>query len=140
MLAIFDKLLKKECGVEIAQCGETPTAYFYLDDAIFTGDRVGSDIEKWIKSDVPKDIKIYVATIALHRAGQHCAHERINAIAKEVEKNIDISWWRSITLEDRRYFTDTSDVLRPTAIPNDALVKKYIIVIINHFFELPAMW
>ena len=59
MLAIFDKLLKKECGVEIAQCGETPTAYFYLDDAIFTGDRVGSDIEKWIKSDVPKDIKIY---------------------------------------------------------------------------------
>ena len=66
MLALFDKLLKKKCDFGIAQCGKIPEAYFYLDDAIFTGNRVRGDLEKWLKLDAPKDAKLHIATIALH--------------------------------------------------------------------------
>ncbi len=50
MLALFGKLLEKDCGIEVEDCGnkEPPAAFIYLDDAIFTGNRVRSDIENWI--------------------------------------------------------------------------------------------
>ena len=54
MLALFDKLLKKKCDFGIAQCGKIPEAYFYLDDAIFTGNRVRGDLEKWLEFGRPE--------------------------------------------------------------------------------------
>jgi hypothetical protein len=126
MLALFDKLLNKQCGFGIAECGTNPTAYFYLDDAIFTGNRVRGDLENWIQSDAPKDAKLHVATIAQHSGGQYYAQGRIATAMKAAKKDIKISWWRSIELEDRRHFTNTSDVLRPTVIPDDPLVQEYV--------------
>ena len=126
MLGLFDKLLKKKCRFGTDACGETPSCYLYLDDAIFTGNRVRGDLEKWIRGDAPKDAKLHVVTIALHSGGQYYAKGRIAGVAKQVGKNININWWRSIELEDRKSETDSSDVLRPTAIPEDPLVKKYV--------------
>lgn len=126
MLGLFDSLLKKKCNFGIDEYGKTPKAYFYLDDAIFTGNRVRGDLEKWIRGEAPKEAKVHVATIALHSGGQYYARSRIAGVAKEAKKNIDISWWRAIELEDRKSETNNSDVLRPTVIPDDPLVKKYV--------------
>ena len=41
-------------------------------------------------------------------------------------KSIDVHWWRSVELEDRKAHTTTSDVLRPVAIPDDEDVKAYV--------------
>src|SRR5712692_998629 len=40
MLALFDQLLEKMCGLSIERCGENPDTFIYLDDTIFTGNRV----------------------------------------------------------------------------------------------------
>ena len=57
MLALFSDVLEKECGFGTGSCGATPQAFVYLDDAIFTGNRVGRDIQRWISSEAPADAK-----------------------------------------------------------------------------------
>ena len=34
--------------------------------------------------------------------------------------------WRAIQLEDRKAYSESSDVLRPTTIPLDATVQAYV--------------
>ncbi len=126
MLDLFDGILRKKCGLEINDCGETPEDFLYLDDAIFTGGRVRTDLISWIQSDSPKKATVHVITIAFHRGGQYFAKTKIREAAQAEAKKIDIKWWRCIEIEDRRNSTDTSDVLRPTSLPDDDLVREYV--------------
>ena len=73
MLALFSKVLEKQCGFEAADCGAAPHAFVYLDDAIFTGNRVRRDLETWIAEQAPAEAKVHVITNALHIAGQYYA-------------------------------------------------------------------
>ena len=47
MLALFSGALSASCGFTTAQCGSTGGPFVYLDDAIFTGNRVRSDVTAW---------------------------------------------------------------------------------------------
>lgn len=123
MLALFSKVLEKECRFEVEDCGAAPHAYVYLDDAIFTGNRVARDIEKWVAEEAPTVAKVHIITMALHTLGRYHAEREINKAARAAGKKIDFRWWSAITLEDRKLYTNTSDVLRPVAIPNDDEVK-----------------
>ena len=112
MLAILGQLLRKTCEVDINQCGKTPEAFVYLDDAIFTGNRVLRDLQAWIQSDAaPAKSKIHVISIALHSGGQYYANNRIQSTAKTAGKSVEVTWWRIIELEDRLHHTNSSDVL-----------------------------
>lgn len=126
MLALFSKVLEKECGIETANCGLEPHAYVYLDDAIFTGNRVRRDLETWIAEQAPAEAEVHVITIALHSGGQFYANGKIKEVAAAVGKKVRLTWWRAIELEDRKAYTQTSDVLRPVAIPTDEGVKAYV--------------
>lgn len=126
MLALFSKVLKKQCGFEAAVCGQNSKAFVYLDDAIFTGNRVRRDLETWIAERAPAEAKVHVVTIAQHRGGQYYASRKIKQAAKAAGKTIDLTWWHAIELEDRKAHTSTSDVLRPVAIPEDEGVKAYV--------------
>jgi hypothetical protein len=126
MLALFSKVLEKQCGFDAAACGAAPHAFVYLDDAIFTGNRVRRDLETWIAQQAPAEAKVHVITIALHSGGQYYANGKIKEAARAAGKSIDLTWWRAIELEDRRAHTTTSDVLRPVAIPDDEGVQAYV--------------
>ena len=126
MLALFSKVLEKQCGIETAECGAAPHAFIYMDDAIFTGNRVRRDLEKWIAEQAPAEAKVHVITIALHSGGHYYANGKIKEALTATGKNVDLTWWRAIELEDRKAYTATSDVLRPVAIPDDEGVKAYV--------------
>lgn len=126
MIALFSKVLKKNCGFEAADCGKTPNAFVYLDDAIFTGNRVRRDLETWIAKEAPAQATVHVVTIALHSGGQFYANGRIQEAAKVAGKSVTISWWRATELEDRRTYTYSSDVLRPVSIPDHPAVQAYV--------------
>lgn len=127
MLALFNELLNEKCGFGVGQCGAgDSTVFVYLDDAVFTGNRVRRDLEAWIKDKAPETATLHVVSIALHSGGRYYAGGYIDQAARSAVKKIDVTWWRAIELEDRRTFTDTADVLRPTVIPNDAAVQAYV--------------
>jgi hypothetical protein len=126
MLAMFDKVLQKQCGFGVADCGATHAAFLYLDDAIFTGNRVLNDIRSWLQGAAPKKSKLHVVTVAYHRGGQWYTSQEIEKAANGVGKSVDISWWRCLEIEDRKSKIDVSDVLRPASLPADTLMTAYV--------------
>src|ERR1700680_2311910 len=126
MLQAFGSLLQKKCAFGIKDGGEEPDACLYLDDGIFTGSRIRNDLCAWINSDAPHDAKIHVVAIALHRLGQYYATTVIEKAAQDTGKKIDVHWWRCVEVEDRKAYVDSSDVLRPTSLPDDRLTEEYV--------------
>jgi hypothetical protein len=126
MLRMFDPLLQEECDLEIDDCGWKPEAYLYLDDGIFTGNRIRNDIKSWIQSDAPQEAKVHAVTIALHRGGQYYAQTGIEKAAQDAGKKIDVHWWRCVEVEDRKTYVNSSDVLRPSSLPADKLTQEYV--------------
>lgn len=127
MLALFNELLQENCGFGVAQCGGGGSSVFvYLDDAIFTGNRVRRDLEAWIRDEAPNKVALHIISIALHSGGQYYASGYIGKAAVATGKTIDVTWWRAIELEDRKAHSETTDVLRPTHIPNDPAVQAYV--------------
>lgn len=126
MLALFSEVLRSEFGFGIEACGQHNDVFIYLDDGIFTGNRVRYDLEAWIRNDASAQAEVHVVCIALHRGGYYYANQKIQEAILAAGKNIVITWWRAIELEDRRAYSDSSDVLRPTSIPDDQAVKDYV--------------
>lgn len=126
MLALFSEQLQDEFGFGIDGCGKGDDVFIYLDDGIFTGNRVRRDIEAWARDQAPAQAKLHVICIAQHSGGQFYANGKIQEVIRASGKRIDITWWRAIELEDRRAYSAKSDVLRPTAIPIDPAVQAYV--------------
>ena len=54
MLKIFSKCLKDQFGLDQDDCGEIGGYFIYLDDFMFSGSRVGNDLEPWILHRAPQ--------------------------------------------------------------------------------------
>lgn len=120
MLSLMDDVLFKTVGFKTAQCGTNPQLYLYLDDGVFSGGRIKNDLKRWIEQDAPAKASVAVVVMASHAGGRFYADTEIAKAATAAGKTIDVTWWRAMPIEDRRAYTDTSDVLRPKTIPAEA--------------------
>ena len=126
MLEMFGDALGSKCGLSLAECSGSSGIFVYLDDGVYTGNRVLGDLRSWIQSNAPDEATVNVISIALHLGGQHYAKTELHKASKVAGKAITSNWWRCVELEDRKTHTDRSDVLRPTEIPDDSLVREYV--------------
>jgi hypothetical protein len=126
MLTMFDEALHEHCGFHTKDCGINPNVFVYLDDASFTGNRVLNDIRSWLQTIAPLNSTLHVITIAFHRSGKWYADQKIQEVAKAMGKTVDLTWWRSLEIEDRKNSIYVSDVLRPTSLPTDKLTTDYV--------------
>lgn len=125
MNALFRRILKDKCGFSINRDESSSDTFIYLDDAIFSGARVSSDIITWINENAPDKANIHVIVIAIHQ-NSYFYRNKIMECIKSSKKSIKIHWWKLVAFEDRKVNTDISDVLRPVEIPDDDLVKAYV--------------
>jgi hypothetical protein len=125
MRNLFAKCLYDGYGFELDKCGKDGGDYIYLDDVIFSGNRVGNDLKQWIIDKAPQTAKVHVIVAAIH-AGSYFAKGKIEETIKKSGKKIKISYWRVFEIENRKYYKNSSGVLWPTAIPNVAEVQAYI--------------
>ena len=126
LLALFNRLLATQYGFGIDKCGENASTFLYLDDGVFTGDRVRGDLRKWVVDEAPPEANLHVAAIALHSGGEDRVNEHIKRATTTTGKTIKISWWYEIELEDRKVHRHEADVLYPAGIPDDPAVLGYI--------------
>lgn len=126
MLKLFSKCLKKECELDLDECGENDGDFIYIDDVIFSGNRVGNDLEQWIVHDAPQLAKVHVIVAAIHSGGEYWVKNRLNRVIEKSGKRIDISYWRAIEIENRKWFKNTSEVLWPTIAPDVPEVNAYM--------------
>lgn len=131
MLALFSEILEEECGYSVDDCGENPKVFVYLDDVVFTGNRVKNDLTKWIADVAPQTATVHVLVIAIHE-GFYYNRDKIVSTAQEVRKAIDIKWWRSAILENRKSCQWSSDVLWPVKIPDDDTITQAYVKNMKH--------
>lgn len=126
MLKMLGLALNRKLGLNLKDCSRKSRKFIYIDDGIYTGNRLLKDIRSWIHTGVPNRVELNVIVIVLHRGGEYYAKKEITKVSKSVGKTINIKWWRGVAIEDRRSCTKVSDVLRPKKIPHEQSVKNYV--------------
>ena len=126
MNELFSDLLKNICGYDLDQCETSSNTFVYLDDVMFSGSRIRNDFRDWINNSSPQSAIVHVLLFAFHTGSQFYDDNKLKDMAKLANKNISFNWWRFYSLENRRTFSSTSDVLWPTAIPGDAAVTSHV--------------
>lgn len=107
----------------------------YIDDVIFSGLRVGNDLEQWIINDAPPIANIYVVVLAAHTSGGWLLSNRLKQAVQTSGKRIDITYWRGADIENRKSYKHNSGVLWPATIPIDPLVQTYMAIPQKYPFE-----
>lgn len=118
MLALFRQLMVAKYGAPPA--GPNSDVFVYIDDAIFTGNRIGNDLEAWLKSAAPQTAKVHIIVLALHKLGSWQLGNRLSKIAKELGKDIKFTTWRIGEIENRKAYRDASEILWPVSLPQSA--------------------
>jgi hypothetical protein len=126
ILELFGEALKKQCGLEIDECGSAGGAFVYLDDVLFSGGRIGSDLSAWIAEEAPAEATIHILVIAAHRFGEWKCTGRLKKVAADAGKELELHCWAAIRFENRKTYRNTSEVLWPVEIPRDAALQAYI--------------
>lgn len=127
MVSLFAETLQQQCGLKLDQCGAESGDYIYLDDVLFTGGRVATDLQTWISDKAPASAIVHVILMAMHTSGHYyITSNRLKKAIAASGKNIDIRFWRSIELENQKNRKDSSAVLWPAVIPGDATVRAYV--------------
>lgn len=125
MLELFGEILKVKCDLKIDDCGSDNGVFVFIDDAIFSGTGIKSDLIDWIQKSAPNTAIVHVITIALY-TGSWWSFEQIDKAIKSSNKKITIKQWRAIELENRKNHKNVSEVYWPTGIPDYADVQQYV--------------
>jgi len=126
MLQLLNAKMNNLFGIQIRTNNADAVEFVYLDDAIYTGNRVRRDLELWLETSAPQKSKIHIISIAYFCNGQYYADQRIKEKAQQLGKSVETTWWRMLALEDRKKYSNVCDVLRPVSIPNSFEVQSYI--------------
>ena len=122
---LFGQALKRKYGLNIDECGSGGGAFIYLDDALFTGARIGADVSDWIANG-PDKATLHIIVIASHNLGEWQCTERLKTAIHEAGKEIDHHLWAVTRLENRRSYRNSSEVLWPTVLPDDDDLQNYV--------------
>jgi len=100
--------IKSELGVNVAINCTDKYHFIYVDDFLFSGYRLYSDIIKEFLNDT--SCKIDIIYIGYFTAGQYYYSQKL----EREFPNIDFKFWRMIELENKVYYINQSCVLWPT--------------------------
>ena len=98
-MEILNELVQYKYGISLEDCGQTnATSYIYVDDAIYSGNRVIRDIQKWTNEidDTNSIERLDIIVIAMHS-------RNMNYVTKEVQKalpNTTVNFWRGLKFSD----------------------------------------
>lgn len=126
MLKLFSECLRQQLGLDMSKCGHPEGDYIYLDDIMFTGTRVMTDLESWILNDAPGDAKLHVLLAVLHTsASDYLQRTRLPAIIAKSMKDVRVKFWRLLDVENQKANRNVSGVLWPVALPQGYGIQEY---------------
>lgn len=100
--------------------------YLYLDDVIFSGQRMRTDIANWLVNSAPPKCNLYIITHTMHCLSLWYSEKFIKDKITKYGKEISIKFIYKELVEDRLYYTYSSDVLRPVVNEWNEAVTNYI--------------
>lgn len=124
--ALFAEALDRRCNTKIEVCGSKGGAFVYLDDVLFSGSRIGTDLSSWLEKHAPPEATVHILVIATHHLGEWQCIERLKKAAAKVGKDVRFHVWAAARFENRRKYRDTAEVLWPVEIPLDPALQVYM--------------
>jgi hypothetical protein len=126
MKALLADVLKSELNLKLNECGSPAGAFIYLDDVIFSGNRVVMDCRNWIPTYAPNEFSLQILVAASHSAADYYVEKAIRAIAAEANKRlVAFGIWRLKTLKNLSNDGAEADILRLRIYPDDAESRAY---------------
>lgn len=135
ILALFADSLRDQCNLELEQCGTLDGPFFYIDDVLFSGSRVQTDLKSWMHGAVPSKAVVHILVIVAYSLGEWQCGERLKAAAMEADKEITFEFWAAFRFENRKYKKNISEVLWPAVIPVDPALAAYMAFEMRFPFE-----
>jgi len=123
--ALLQAILQKEFGVTLADPALASGPHIYLDDAIFSGTRVISDLQNWLPSS-PTPISLRIVVCAMHTAASYRCGITLKQDFEKLNKQVDLKLWRAIEFENKKNSGAFCDVLRLKAYPDDDRSTGYM--------------
>lgn len=105
ILGLLNEVIQNNYGFSIEECGkENITSYVYIDDAIYSGNRVIRDIQKWVSEidDIDSISRVDIIVLALHNRNYNYVYEQIQRSLP----NTQIFFWRAIIFYDSLWGSD----------------------------------
>lgn len=98
----------------------TKTNFLYFDDVLFSGGRIGDDLEEWINNTAPQSCEIVCVFIFIYAYGVYNAKKRLKKVISDSGKNITFRFCRMAEINNNRLFSGVTDVLHPREVPAEA--------------------
>lgn len=131
LLRLVNEVLQEDYGVLLTSCGtRSIDRYVYLDDGIYTGNRLrcdmelGNDTPAWIKRNAPIGVRLFIYTLARHTRGYEYAKENIQIAARA--KRLNVSFHCSLDIDDSYESTSSAECLWPERWTGEREVDAYV--------------
>ncbi|WP_419779838.1 phosphoribosyltransferase-like protein [Maridesulfovibrio sp.] len=125
ILSLIRNEIKSKIDMSYVSDSPFKKNFLYIDDISFSGGRIKEDLCYWISNYAPQESSIDIALLADHSYGKFSSKGKIFDCARENGKNVSLRWGTFDTYEDRKSYSSTCDVLRPTCIPETSEVENY---------------
>lgn len=109
--------------------------YLYIDDFIFSGGRVFSDFNFWLRDKMPRDCRVCIVTIGWYIYGRYSLEKRLKNLVDELDLNVKFQFcsFKDRQLENRLYRRDYSEVFWPTSCVED--IPEVVDYLEEHDYE-----
>lgn len=107
----FKQIIKQLTDIDITINDVSKEHFIHLDDFLFTGNRLKTDLSKWL-STAPKNTKLDIIYIGYYKNGQY----HVNKDLKDNNpNNLKITFWRLIEMENNPNCQNVSETLLPAS-------------------------
>lgn len=107
-------------GIPCVINDQSKETFLYFDDVLFSGGRVGDDLEEWIKNIAPQSCEIVCIFIFNHTYGMFNAGRRLKKVIEDSGKAINFRFHYIKLINNNRLFAKTTDVLHPRVVPQES--------------------
>ena len=102
---------------------KTSSNYFYVDDFIFSGNRLYNDLRQWFNDEQPQDCNLYVVTIGSYSSGQYATECKLKTLFEGKNINLIFYSYTENNLQNQLRHKDISERFWPT---NNVLLEPTI--------------
>ena len=133
LLKIVDEILQEDYALTTADAlsKEHITTYIYIDDALYTGNRLCYDLideineKAWLRGSVQARSKLVIYTIANHLKGTNFVEKKVRPVLREKDISSTSKW--SLLIDNSR--TGKMEYLWSKEIVGDNIIDPYIATI-----------
>jgi len=123
LLDLCEPILQSHYGLSVADCGNSPTTYIYLDDCLYSGNTAWRDIEQWIPNAV-RGTTLHLIFFSVHSEGLRYCLRQIEPVAQKY--GVNVKFWRLHKFYNSRWQPSQFDCFWTSQTSGDELIDRYV--------------